>query len=125
MHTSSNYVRMGKHQCIICGELFDSGEILLNTRLHAIPESETCTGFGLCPEHKKLHEDGYVALVEITNHNTGQELAFETANRTGRLVHLRREACSQIFNQPAHDGPLVFVDQQVFDKLMTMAKSND
>ena len=62
---NKSYVTMEQHICIICGKEFDTGALLLDKRLRKQFDQHTTTGIGMCPEHKKLHEEGYIALVGI------------------------------------------------------------
>ncbi len=70
-------------------------------------ERHTATGWGLCPEHQKLADDGFVALVECDPHRSGSQaggrMKPEQAYRTGRLAHLRRTVFAQVFNVPIAD----------------------
>ena len=57
-----SHVSLEQHVCLVCGKAFDTGTILLDKRLRASMEHHTKTGWGLCPEHQKLADDGFVAL---------------------------------------------------------------
>src|SRR5450830_1148211 len=59
-----SHVSLEQHVCLVCGTRFDTGTILLDRRLRASMEHHTATGWGLCAEHQKLSDDGFVALVE-------------------------------------------------------------
>jgi hypothetical protein len=80
----------------------------------------------LCPEHQKLSDEGFVALVECDPQRSGSpagggRVKPEQAYRTGRLAHLKREAFAQVFNVPiAADQPCVFVEPGVIEQLQTM-----
>ena len=86
----------------------------------------TVTGWGLCPEHQKLSDDGFVALVECDPQRSGSpagngKLKPEQAYRTGRLAQLKREVFAQVFNVPiAADQPCVFVEPGVIEQLAAM-----
>lgn len=105
---------------------FDTGTILLDKRLRASMEQHTATGWGLCPEHQKLSDDGFVALVECDPQRSVSPAASgrvkpEQANRTGRLAHLKREVFAKVFNAPvAADQPCVFVEPGVIEQLQAM-----
>ncbi|MCB1901010.1 MAG: ATPase [Rhodocyclaceae bacterium] len=125
MHDKS-HVSLEQHVCLVCGTRFDTGAILLDRRLRASMERHTATGWGLCPEHQKLSDDGFVALVECDPQRSGSpagdgRVKPEQAYRTGRLAHLKREAFAQVFNVPiAADQPCVFVEPGVIEQLQTM-----
>ena len=121
-----SHVSMEQHVCLVCGVAFDTGAILLDKRLRASMERHTKTGWGLCAEHQKLADDGFVALVECDPQRSGSpagggRVKPEQAYRTGRLAHLKREAFAQVFNVPiAADQPCVFVEPGVIEQLQTM-----
>ncbi|VUZ23913.1 Uncharacterised protein [uncultured Comamonas sp.] len=86
----------------------------------------TATGWGLCPEHQKLSDDGFVALVECDPQRSGSpsdadRMKPEQAYRTGRLAHLKREVFARVFNVPIADKqPCVFVEPSVIEQLQSM-----
>ena len=114
-----------QHVCLVCGTAFDTGAILLDKRLRASMERHTATGWGLCPEHQKLADDGFVALVECDPQRSGSQaggrMKPEQAYRTGRLAHLRRTVFAQVFNVPiADEQACVFVEPGVIEQLQSM-----
>lgn len=121
-----SHVSLEQHVCLVCGTRFDTGAVLLDRRLRASMERHTATGWGLCPEHQKLSDEGFVALVECDPQRSGSpagggRVKPEQAYRTGRLAHLKREAFAQVFNVPiAADQPCVFVEPGVIEQLQTM-----
>lgn len=124
---TANSVAMGKHICPVCGQLHDSGEVLIHRRLGNIEPSQTITGESLCGEHQRLFDDGFIALVEVSNEpRAGQSrMARGVASRTGRLCHLKRDKWSCIVNAPAPDGPMCFVKVGFIDRLREVAKMSD
>lgn len=123
-----SYVTMEQHQCLVCGKLFDTGAILLDQRLRDKFDKHTVTGVSLCPEHAKMHKDGYLALVEVAEKQEVKDrMKLEDAVRTGRIVHIRRYVAKQLFNVPLVDSkgeyfPMMFVDKEVVDHLEAMQK---
>lgn len=120
-----SHVSLEQHVCLVCGKAFDTGAILLDTRLRASMERHMATGWGLCPEHQKLSDDGFVALVECDPQRSGSQaggrMKPEQAHRTGRLAHLRRKVFTQMFNVPIEDKQAcVFVEPGVIDQLQSM-----
>lgn len=121
-----SHVSLEQHVCLICGVAFDTGSILLDKRLRASMERHTATGWGLCPEHQKLSDDGFVALVECDPQRSGSpagggRLKPEQAYRTGRLAHLKRDVFAEVFNVPiAANQPCVFVEPGVIEQLQSM-----
>ncbi|HDP4805321.1 ATPase [Pseudomonas aeruginosa] len=125
-----SHVSLEQHVCLVCGVRFDTGALLLDRRLRASMERHTATGWGLCPEHQKLSDDGFVALIECDPQRSGSpagggRVKPEQAYRTGRLAHLKRDAFAQVFNVPiAADQPCVFVEPGVIEQLQTMTSAN-
>lgn len=121
-----SHVSLERHVCLVCGTAFDTGNILLDKRLRASLERHTSTDWGLCDEHRRLFDEGFVALVECDPERSGKPtdsdcLKPEAAYRTGRLVHLKREAFTGVFNVPlAPDQPCVFVEPGVIEQLQGM-----
>jgi len=120
-----SHVSMEHHICLVCGVAFDTGAILLEKRLRASMERHTTTGWGLCAEHQKLADDGFVALVECDPQHSGSpggRLKPEQAYRTGRLAHIKRHVFTQVFNVPiGANQPCVFVEPGVIEQLQVMA----
>lgn len=120
-----SHVSLEQKICPVCGTTFDSGAILLDRRLRPSFEMHTTTGYDLCPEHQKLHDDGYVALVECTNGGSDADMKVWEANRTGRVAHIKRDAFKRVFNVPLDPKlPMTFVDAEVIDKLQKMQEGS-
>jgi len=119
-----SYVSLEQRVCLVCGTPFDTGNLLLDKRLRASMERHTVTGWGLCAEHQKLADDGFVALVECDPQRSGSpggSLKPEQAYRTGRLAHIKRHVFTQVFNVPIEaNQACVFVEPGVIEKLQAM-----
>jgi len=120
-----SYVSLEQRVCLVCGTSFDTGNLLLDKRLRASMKRHTTTGWGLCPEHQKQFDDGFVALVECDPERSGVaaggRLKPEQAYRTGRVAHLRRAVFAQVFNVPIEDKQAcMFVEPGVIDQLQSM-----
>jgi len=114
MNTKS-YVSLEQHLCLVCGSTFKTGDILVDRRMRPSMEMYTTTGWGLCAEHQKLSDDGFLALVECDPQRSDKgpngTLSNNGAFRTGRLAHIKREKCASVFNQPVTaDDAFVFVE---------------
>ena len=121
-----SHVTVEQQKCLVCAKDFDTGSILLDMRLRERFEHTTLTGWGLCPEHQKLYEDGYIALVgadETKSSKTpGGNVTPEGAYRTGEIAHLKFEAFDRIVNVSGRgsDGkryPMMFCDPEVIKLL--------
>ena len=119
-----SHVSLEQHLCLVCGKAFDTGSIVLEKRLRASLQRHTVTGWGLCDEHQKLSDDGFVALIECDPQRSGSpggRLKPEQAYRTGRLAHLKRHVFAQVFNVPIEaNQPCVFVEPGVIERLQAM-----
>jgi hypothetical protein len=126
-----SYVSLEQHLCVVCATPFDTGSILLDRRLRASMRRHTTTGWGLCPEHQRLHSEGFVALVECDPQRSGApsgdgQMKPEQAYRTGLLAHLRREAFTRAFNVAiTADQPVVFVEPGVIEQLQARVAPKD
>jgi hypothetical protein len=122
-----SHVSLERRVCLVCGTEFDTGCILLDKRLRASLARHTTTGWGLCSEHRRLFDQGFVALVECDPERSGKPSATdrlipEQAYRTGRVAHLKREAFAQVFDLPLDaDQALVFVQLGVIERIQSMA----
>lgn len=125
--TEKSHVSLEQRVCLVCGVAFDTGGILLDRRLRARFERRTTTGWGLCVEHQRLFDDGYIALVECDPQRSGSPMAGdklkpEQAYRTGRVAYVRREAFAKLLGvQIRERQACVFVDPEVIDRLQKVA----
>jgi len=121
--TNKSHVSLESHLCVVCGKPYDTGAILLDRRLRQSLEPHTMTGWGLCPEHQALHDQGWVALVECDpDRSEGPDpegrIDPVKAYRTGRIAHVKREHVAKVIKVPIPaDLPLVFVEPAVMDMM--------
>lgn len=121
-----SHVSLEQHVCVVCGHPFETGAILLDRRLRSSMSRHTITGWDLCPEHRTLHEQGFVALVECDparsgNPGAGARVSPHSVYRTGRLAHLKRGVFETLFNVALDPHtPCVFVDPEVMARLQQM-----
>jgi len=123
-----SWVTLEQHVCVVCGKTFDSGALLLDKRMREKFDMHTVTGWGMCPDHQKLKDDGYVALVGCKvppSSKYGDNIQPEDADRTGALAHLRIEAWKNIMNVPVPDNQVCFCDEEVIEMLKSMAPPED
>ena len=128
---SKSHVSMEHHLCVVCGKEYPTDAILMDTRfvsdgrggkkLRESLERATITGWGMCPEHKKLRKDGYVALVaadEAASTKTAEgNIDPAGACRLGDVVHVRSRVWEHLFNVPVPPKGLAFCPQEVIDYL--------
>jgi hypothetical protein len=102
-----SHVSMAQHQCPICGVMHDTGEILLNKNLRQTLDPKTTTGMSFCPQHAKMRDEGYIALIECDPNGV----------RLGRVAHIRATVWPNIFDAPVPTGGAAFVMAEVMDML--------
>ena len=127
--SEKSHVSMEQHMCVVCGKEYDTGAILLHKRLRKTLDRHTTTGYGLCPEHQKLFDDGYIALVEATPDATPSDgvnrVPLETP-RTGRIAHIRRKAFDQLFSSEIPEEQThVFVEHGLIDILARVKEGSE
>ena len=120
---TKSFVSMEQKQCIVCGEIYDSGSLLLNRRMTPNMEQHTLTGLGACPEHQKLADDGYIALIGVNESTKNSTLKPSEADRTGELVFLKKEAFEKMFTTKLDPGkfPMVYVSPELINELKLLA----
>ena len=114
-----SHVGMGYHLCPVCFTKHDE-VVLLDTRLRNTLTREMFVGLKMCPEHQKLWDDNFIALIEVN----GQPKDFLSANRTGEVAHIRVEAFKHFFNQPAPNTGVIFVEPGVIQKIADQISLN-
>lgn len=119
-----SYVTLERKVCPACGKEFDTGALLMDTRLRDRFNKHTLTGWGLCPDDAAKVAEGYVILVGANAPEHGSTVRVEDADRTGDLLYLRREVAESIFNLPEIPD-MVFVDPEVVTLLKKQAEEAD
>ena len=111
---TKSHVGMGVHVCPVCGLEHDEA-VLMQTRLGVPPRltDHEFLGWKMCPEHQKLYDDGYIALIEVTNVPSG----FKDALRTGQIAHVRASAWPKIFDCETPPVGVAFAEIGLFEKL--------
>ena len=124
------FVTVEQHICIVCGTYFDTGTVLLNQRMSAVFDDKTATRYGLCPAHKKLHEDDYVAFVAIDPDrcpSANRAIDPREAYRTGDIAHIKRDVAIQITDASRYQlkFPVIFIDDARMLELKTFVANNN
>jgi hypothetical protein len=117
---TKSYVSLEQKICPVCGETFDSGSILMDKKLRNSFEHKTVTRYGLCPEDEKRNSEGYIALIVVNNQGQDKTITLDKANRTGEIVHIKREVFTELFNRPCPTEPFVFIDKNLFTFLESL-----
>ncbi len=117
MMTTKSHVSMETHVCVVCATEYNTDAILLDRRVRQVLDPTTCTGWGMCPEHEAMKDDGYIALVEANTPPTGETLTPGDADRTGQICHVRESVWGKIFNIPVPSKGVCFVEPGVIEYL--------
>lgn len=113
--SEKSWVAIEQHICFVCGIPFDTGAVLLDKHMkESFEDKHAITGYGLCEQHNKLKEDGYIALIEATKSPAGD------AVRTGTFAHIKQEAFAKVFNEPVPEKMIAFVEPEVIQILQSM-----
>lgn len=120
---------MAKKICDVCGVVHEfNTEILIHKQLKDIDPDKTITGYGLCEEHQKLFDEGYIALVAanvLASEVKNGIVKREDTQPTGELAHVRRTVFNKMFDTQVDDGlPLVYVEPEVI-KMLTQQLSGE
>lgn len=120
--SEKSHVSMEQHVCFVCGEVYDTGAILLDKRLRQSMGQHTVTGQGICKEHQSKIDEGYIILIECTIEDaiTGHGTHKERRRRTGNIAFVKNGAFKNIFNTDAPPKSIAFVEEGVIEKLSAM-----
>lgn len=118
---NKSHVSLAQKVCIVCLETYDTGEVLLHRRLAKVLNPTTTTGYGICPIHQQLHDEGYVALIGGTptmSTDAGKPVNNEDVIRSGHIAHIKRDVAVELgFPEELIKMPAIFVDQAVIQWL--------
>jgi len=117
-NSDKSYVSMETRACVVCGKEYETNALLLDRRLRNSMGRHTCTGWGMCPEHQRLRDDGYIALVAIDPERS--KGSMDNPYRTGEVAHLRASVWPLVFDMPVPKAGVCFVDAQVIERLHAM-----
>lgn len=113
--SDKDFVAMEINICPVCGETHTHNTgILLHKQLKEIPEKNKITGYGLCESDEKRFKEGYLALIVIKNGSKDQKIKFEDADRTGTIIHVKRDVFANMVDTPIKDDEeLMFIDEEM------------
>jgi len=109
---SKSYVTLEQEACVVCGQEFDTGSLLLDTQLKERFDRHTVTGWGMCPTCEQLKTEGFIALIGAQN-TPDSSIKPEDADRTGELLFIKLEAFKEIFKVPPPKKGIAFVTPEV------------
>lgn len=119
--SSKSFVTMEQVVCPVCGKAHNTGALLLDKRGAKRFDRNTVTGWEMCPEHEKLKNDGYIALVGADpEKSTGTRL--DQVWRTGAVAHLKADVWSDVFDTPVPEKGICFTTGEVIEILKKIQK---
>lgn len=121
-------VMMEQKVCLVTGETFDTGGILLREKMLK-PENESnerfcITGYGFSPEVQEKLDNGFIALVEIdmTKSDMSGNFTPDKAWRTGRTIFIKKTAFYSIFKDAKCPDSFSYIPIDVFEYLENIDK---
>ena len=124
-----SYVTMEQHLCLVCGNPYDTGAVLLDRRLRNRYNKHTLTAWGMCPEHEALRQDDYIALVGCDESKSTKQangnLVPGGAYRTGAIAHLKRHVWENIIDVPVPEQMVCFCEEEVIQMLQGMQQASE
>lgn len=100
---SKSFTTIEQHMCAVTGKPFDSGALLINTRMEDVFEMKTVTNWGISPDVQKMFDDGFSALVVIDEEKTDfpsdGNPKPEDVYRTGEIVYLKTALTKKILGR--------------------------
>ena len=95
---------------------------MLDPRLRDRFDRKTVTGWEMCPKHKKMKDDGYIALIGIDGEKSEKTRTLDGVWRLGIYMHLKKEAWEKVFKAPVPDKGICFVDNSIIQMLQPHAQ---
>ena len=115
-YSDSSHVGMGVHVCPVCMKEHDE-VVLLDKHLRPSLRKWNFMGWAMCAEHEARWQEGYIAMIECSN---DQQPTLENVKRTGVIAHVKKDVWPHIFNTPAPDTPIAFIQRGVVEKLQAL-----
>jgi len=124
----NNYVAMERLMCPICGETHQhKAGILIDKHFKNIPEDKTTTGYGLCKQDDERCDEGYLAMIVVSNDEPsigGNTLKFNKANRTGEILYIREQVYKQLINIDAKETPFMFISVEAAEEIKELVNQD-
>lgn len=117
-----SFVTLEQNICPICGKVFETGNLLMDSRIRNGKLMETfdkytVTGYSICEECQKMIDDGRVALVEINEPSDPNNLTLDNVDRTGKIGWMKREAVRKIIPGFSEDKFMCYVENGFFKEM--------
>lgn len=115
-----SFVTLEQNVCPICTKVFETGNLLMDTRIKNGKLMETfdkctITGYSICEECQKMIDEGRVALVEINEPSDPNNLTLDNVDRTGKIGWIKREAVRQYLPEFPEDKLMCYIEKGILD----------
>lgn len=126
---NKSHVSMGVMLCPVCGCKHSETTLLQKQLKEVFHESSTekvDIEYELCSEHRKIHEQGYVALVEIDPDKS--DIDNGVFYHTGNIAFMLRGIAKKVFIKRDISKPIIRVEIGVLQELqknINYTKSNN
>lgn len=109
---------LGPAICIICGKS-EGGRVTKHKHIREAFEMKIPGNWDMCKPHKKLHQEGFIALVEALPPEDGKD----EAHRTGKFIHVKYDLAEQLFKTAIDRSlPMVFCMPDISKRLEDMVR---
>jgi hypothetical protein len=115
-----SHVGLLHYLCPVCCKTINT-DILLDRRLRQSLEKDNYQLSNQLCEQCKIQSETHIALVEVNNGSHSDTLKPNEAIRTGRHAFLKFSAFTELFGHAPPKFPYLFCDQELMDKLISMA----
>ena len=117
-----SFVTLEQNVCPICGKVFETDNLLMDTRIRNGKLMETfdkytVTGYSICEECQKMIDEGRVALVEINEPSDPNTLTLDTVDRTGKIGWMKRDIVQQLIPEFPEDKFMCYVENGFFKEM--------
>ena len=117
-----SFVTLEQNVCPICTKVFETGNLLMDTRIRNGKLMETfdkytVSGYSICEECQKMIDDGRVALVEINEPSDPNNLTLDNVDRTGKIGWMKRDIVQQFIPEFPEDKFMCYVENGFFKEM--------
>lgn len=117
-----SFVTLEQNVCPICTKVFETGNLLMDTRIRNGKLMETfdkytVTGYSICEECQKMIDEGRVALVEINEPSDPNNLTLDNVDRTGKIGWMKRDIVQQLIPEFPEDKFMCYVENGFFKEM--------
>ena len=117
-----SFVTLEQNVCPICTKVFETGNLLMDTRIRngklmETFDNYTVTGYSICEECQKMIDEGRVALVEINEPYDVDGMMPDNVDRTGKIGWMKRDIVQQLIPEFPEDKFMCYVENGFFKEM--------